>query len=82
MKVTVLLFGPYADAVEGSSVTVNIPSPSCTAGEVKAQLAEQYPKLSGMLGPAILAVNQQAVRPNHAVRETDELAVIGLVGGG
>jgi len=82
VKVSVLLFGPYADAVNDSSVMVDIPLPSCTAGEVKTQLAEQYPKLSGMLGPAMLAVNQQAVRPNHPVRETDELAVIGLVGGG
>jgi molybdopterin converting factor small subunit len=82
VKVTVLLFGPYADAVNGSSVAVDISASSCTAGEVKAQLAEQYPKLRGILGAAILAVNQQAVRPNHAVCETDELAIIGLVGGG
>lgn len=82
MKVTVLLFGPYAEAVNDSSVTVDLPSPSCTAGEVKAQLAEQFPELRGMLEPAVLAVNQQAVRPNHAVSEADELAVIGLVSGG
>ena len=82
MKVTVLLFGPYADAVNDSSVTVEMSSPSCTADEVKAQLAEQFPVLSGMLGPAILAVNHQAVRPNQAVREADEVAIIGLVGGG
>ena len=82
MKLTVLLFGPYAEAVSDSSVTVDIGSPSCTASDVKAKLAEQYPKLGGLLGPAVLAVNQQAVQPNHEVHENDELAIIGLVGGG
>lgn len=82
MKLTVLLFGPYAEAVNDSSVPLEIASPDCTAEEVKQRLGEQYPKLRGLLGPAMLAVNQQAVRPDHPVRETDELAIIGMVSGG
>jgi len=82
MKLTVLLFGPYAEAVKESSVTVDIASSTCTAGEVKASLAQQYPKLRGLLSAAILSVNHQAVRPDHLVQESDELAVIGMVSGG
>lgn len=82
MKMTVLLFGPYADVVNDSSVTVDIASPTCSAGEVKALLADQYPMLRGMLSAAILAVNHQAVRPDQVVHESDEIAVIGMVSGG
>lgn len=82
MKLTVLLFGPYADTVNDSSVTLEIASSMCSAGEVKASLAQQYPELSGMLSAARIAVNQQAVQPDHPVHESDELAVIGLVSGG
>jgi len=45
-------------------------------------LAEQQPKLRSMLAPALLAVNCKCVRPESPVCETDELAIIGLVGGG
>jgi len=83
MKMTVLLFGPYARMARNSSVDVERPDGvALTAGQVKASLVEQCPELGGILSPAIIAVNHQAVRPNHAVRETDELAVVGLVGGG
>lgn len=82
MKLTVLLFGPYAETVNDSSVTLEIASSTCSAGEVKVSLAQQYPKLSGMLSAARIAVNQQAVQPDHPVQESDELAVIGLVSGG
>lgn len=82
MKVTVLLFGPYAATLNDSSVTLDIASSSCTAGEVKEKLAEKYPKLRDMLSAALIAVNHQTVQPNHAVCETDELAIIGLIGGG
>lgn len=81
MKMNVLLFGPYAETAGDSSVTVDISS-SSTAGDVKARLGEQYPKLRGMLNAALIAVNHQAVRPSHVVCKTDELAVIGLVSGG
>ncbi|MCC6681665.1 MAG: MoaD/ThiS family protein [Phycisphaeraceae bacterium] len=83
MKVTVLFFGPYADAMHDSSVTLDMPQQdTCTAGQVKAQLAERHPKLRGMLKSALIAVNHQAVPPDQPVHENDELAVIGLVSGG
>jgi len=45
-------------------------------------VAAEHPALRGMLPSAVLAVNHRAVGPGHVVRETDELAIIGLVGGG
>lgn len=83
MTIRVLLFGPFADAVSRSAVQVQLPDePAPAAGQVKAALAEQYPSLAAMLACAVVAVNHQAVRPEHVISETDELAIVGLVGGG
>ena len=83
MTLSVLLFGPYAEAAESDSVEVTLPQNSgCTAGEVLKSLAEQQPALRAMLPAAMLAVNCQCVRPEHPVSAEDELAVIGLVSGG
>jgi len=83
MKLNVLLFGPYADAASRSAAEVVLPGDvSPTADAVKAALAAEHPALRGMLPSAVLAVNHRAVGPGHVVRETDELAIIGLVGGG
>lgn len=83
MKLNVLLFGPYADAAEERAVELELPGRSdCTAADVLLELAERRPKLSDMLGAAMLAVNCTVARPDQRVREGDELAVIGLVSGG
>ncbi len=83
MNVTIRLFGPYAEAVKDSSVTLEMPEHrGCTAAQVMAQLARTHPSLSGMLEAAHLAVNHQVAEPEHPIRENDELAVIGLVSGG
>jgi molybdopterin converting factor small subunit len=78
----VLLFGPFATVAHGSSVDVELPNLSSTAGEVKAHLAEQYPALRDLLKGAFIAVNHQSVPLDHPVLATDELAVIGQVSGG
>jgi len=83
MKLSVLLFGPYADALQASAVEVELPNDTNpTAGSVITSLAEQQPKLRSILGMALLAVNCRCVRPESPVCKTDELAIIGLVGGG
>jgi len=82
-KMKVLLFGPYADAVDGSCIEVALPAlGKLTAGRVMVSLNEQQPKLRGMLGAALLAVDYECVRPDAVIEEGDELALIGLVGGG
>lgn len=83
MQLTVLLFGPYADAVERSSVTLDLPSATaCTAGAVMARLAESHPCLRAMLPVAQIAINQQFAQPDQPVHDRDEVAIIGMVGGG
>ncbi|MCC6581733.1 MAG: MoaD/ThiS family protein [Phycisphaeraceae bacterium] len=83
MTFRVLLFGPFADALRAASVEVALPQGvKATAGTVLASLAEQQPKLRPMLGSAMLAINCERVKPETPVGPADELAVIGLVGGG
>jgi len=83
MTCEVLLFGPYADAAERSSVAVRFDGTTRpTAGAVLQQLGEQHPTLRHMLSAAVLAVNQRTVPADHPVNANDELAVIGLVSGG
>lgn len=83
MKVSVRLFGPYAIAAQNNAVDVDLPENiDLTAGLLKAALVTQHPSLGSLLGPAVVAVNHQAVRSEHRVRHGDELAIIGLVGGG
>lgn len=83
MKLRVLLFGPYADTMRASSVEVVLPQGGeATARTVLAALADQQPELRPMLGTALLAINCERVQLETRVGPTDELALIGLVGGG
>ncbi len=83
MKLNILLFGPYADTLAASSVAVNVPDHAPpTAGAVMTCLAEQQPLMREMLATAVLSINCQFARPEQTVTENDELAIIGLVGGG
>ncbi len=83
MKLSIFLFGPYADTLGASSVEVTVPdNMHPTANTVMACLAEQQPKLRAMLSSALLSVNCQFALPDHPVDEEDELAIFGRVGGG
>jgi len=83
MNVHVLLFGPYADAAGADALTLAFPErEEVTAAEVLAAMRVEAPSMSGMLSAAILAVNEQLARPEQRVVESDECAIIGLVGGG
>jgi len=83
MNVRVLLFGSYADTAGADTLTLAFPErDEVTAGEVLAAIRTDYPSMNGMLSVAILAVNEQLARPEQRVVESDECAVIGLVGGG
>lgn len=83
MNVRVLLFGPYVDAAGADALTLSFPGrDEVTAGEVLAAIRAEYPTMNGMLSAAILAVNERFARPEHRVVESDECAIIGLVGGG
>lgn len=80
---TIQLFGPYAKTVGQSTVSLSFDAQQpVTAGALLAELGKEYSAIAGLLGSARLAVNCQYVGADHQVAPTDELAVIGLVGGG
>ncbi len=79
--IRVHLFGPYADAHGGAVLLVDAPEPA-TASEVIERIREASPSLAAMLPSARLAVNHRFARADDTVLSGDEVALIGLVGGG
>lgn len=83
MNVNVRLFGPYADAAGERTLRLDVVSGDApSAADVLDALAAHRPALRPLLHGARLAVNNRFAQPGDPVRETDELAVIGMVGGG
>lgn len=79
--IRVQLFGPYADAHGGAVLLVDAPEPT-TAGEIIERIRAASPSLATLLPSARLAVNHRFARADDPVRSGDEVALIGLVGGG
>jgi len=83
MKVRVLLFGHYASAASADALVLDFPErDEVTAAEVLAALQRDAPSIANALSTARLAVNEKFARPEQRVVESDECAIIGLVGGG
>lgn len=83
MSFEVLLFGPYADAAGARSVSVEVGSDGTVrAGALLAAVGEQTPALRPLLGGARLAVNSRFAASDDEVSASDEIALVGLVGGG
>lgn len=80
MRISVLLFASYADAIGRPQVELDLPE-GATVGDLVATLRAGAG--SGHL-PArpLVAVNQAYARWDQAVRPTDEVAVIPPVAGG
>ncbi len=53
-----------------------------TAGELWAQLEEQYPALRPLRACRAIAVNRQYVKDDHPLQEGDEIAFFPPVSGG
>ncbi len=60
---------------------VELPTGS-TAADAFARVAAKQPRLAGLERSIMLMVNQEYVRPNHELRDGDELAFIPPVSGG
>ena len=80
MTIDVLLFASYADALGGSSVTIDV-GEGATVQDVVAQVlalpgAAQLPKRP------LVAVNQRYAKPGTTVQRGDEIALIPPVAGG
>ena len=82
MEVTVLLFGPQSLQAGAGHVTVRIEQEEPTTADVMAGLRESVPALADSLGTSRLAVNHEFAEAQQKIRSGDEVALIGLVGGG
>jgi molybdopterin converting factor small subunit len=81
MRIRVLLFGQEARAVGRSDVDVLLDGP-LTCGSLRAALAREVPALWPYLRSGRFAVNHEFADDGRALRETDEVALIGMVSGG
>lgn len=82
MSLRIQLFGPLADAAGSRDIRVDAQGGTLSVAQVIDRIGQIELRLRPMLGSARLAVNCSFVGPEHVVRESDELALIGLVSGG
>lgn len=83
MTLTVKLFGPYAAAAGKQELQLECGDVvSVTAADVMAKISSECAAMQSILPSAKLAVNCGYVAQDHPVSEADELALIGMVGGG
>jgi len=80
MIVRIKLFGAEARAAGQREISVTTAGGSCS--ELREKIADQCPQLRELLPKCRFAVNHEFVEADHFVRESDEIALIGLVSGG
>ncbi|MEM0913590.1 MAG: MoaD/ThiS family protein [Planctomycetota bacterium] len=78
----VRLFGRQAEIAGSGSVAVEVVAGSTTCAEVLTRLGEAVPGLLPSLGASVLAVDHAVASPMRRLEGGEELALIGLVGGG
>ena len=81
ISIQVLFLGPARDFARSESDHVDLEGGS-TVAELRALLAQRYPKLAPALSTARLAVNEEFVRDDRVLLPGDVAAVIPPVSGG
>jgi molybdopterin converting factor small subunit len=81
MEVRVLLFGPEADAMQDRVAVVEVEHP-VTCDALRCALEESHPALGPFLAAARFAINAEVAQPVTVIARGDEVALIGMVGGG
>ncbi len=81
MTVVVLIFGSAAAVAKADRVSVAVES-GATVRDVLAAMNRSHPELQFATASARIAINQEFAAPSTPIAETDELALISLVGGG
>ncbi|MBN6189290.1 molybdopterin converting factor subunit 1 [Aneurinibacillus sp. BA2021] len=79
--ITIKLFAAMAEEA-GEDVLTLAWRDGLSTGEVKRWLGEQYPALAVRIPSAMIAVNQDFVAGEEALRDGDEVAFIPPVSGG
>jgi molybdopterin converting factor small subunit len=81
-RYTVKLFGPQARLAQQREVEVEVAGDSTQAREVLAAVGAACPALGESLASSRLAVNHAFAPGDTPVRPGDEVALIGMLGGG
>ena len=81
LKVTILLFAQYAEAVGRSRVDISLPAGG-TVADLLAELRRQIPEAGALPARLMCAVNLSHVLPSHQLRDGDEVAVLPPLAGG
>jgi len=82
MVVRVKLFGPQAQLVGSRQLEVELPGPRATVRQVLSGLQDREPRLVASLPGSRIAVNRVFVGGDSVIGADDEVALIGMVGGG
>lgn len=80
MRVTVLLFASYADALGARTLTLDLPA-AARAGDV-VRLLRERPGADALPPAPLVAVNERYAAAEAPVREGDVIAVLPPVAGG
>lgn len=80
--VRVKLFGVQAQLAEAAEVAVPLEAGQATVAGLREQLARVAPALRPSLGASRFAVNHAYATEARALCPGDEVALVGLVGGG
>jgi len=81
MKVNILFFGPARELTGFEREQVEI-APGETVGELQARYESRFPRLRGMSGSLLAAVNQEVAERSHVLQDGDEVAFLPPVSGG
>jgi molybdopterin converting factor subunit 1 len=81
MIVTVKLFARARELAERGEVRVDVPD-GATVAQLRRQLREDVPALTGMLDRCAVAVDEEFANEDTILRETSEVALIPPVSGG
>ena len=81
MNIEVKIFGPQARLAQRSSIRIAL-EPAATCEALRAKLAEAEPELAPSLPRSRFAINHEFAAESQAIREGDEVALIGMVSGG
>lgn len=79
---TVKLFGPQAQLAKRRELDVAVDADSVSAAQLLTAIASACPALSDGLGNSKLALNQEFADAGDIVNPGDEIALIGMLGGG
>lgn len=82
MQATVKLFGPAAQRIGRSELSITLDGESATCATLRQGLGQLEPALAGALRYGRFAVNYTYVDDQHQITGDEEIALITMISGG